>query len=143
MSMVLYFEISFRQVPHTQNGEPGWLAGEIRGHTGWFPESYVEPLDAPAESAEAIDAAATTARLEYVLKCSRLINFISSFQVSNFFISFFLIRGIAEVPENVSDAGSAADPALAAAQAPPAADGEGKSLISFGIYLCNLVPAIF
>lgn len=28
-----------------QNAEPGWLAGEIRGHTGWFPESYVEPLE--------------------------------------------------------------------------------------------------
>lgn len=22
------------------------MAGEIRGHTGWFPESYVEPVDA-------------------------------------------------------------------------------------------------
>lgn len=21
------------------------MAGEIRGHTGWFPESYVEPID--------------------------------------------------------------------------------------------------
>lgn len=28
-----------------QTGEPGWLAGEIRGHTGWFPDSYVEPVD--------------------------------------------------------------------------------------------------
>lgn len=28
-----------------QNAEPGWMAGEIRGHTGWFPESYVEPVD--------------------------------------------------------------------------------------------------
>lgn len=56
--------IVFFQVPVTQNGEPGWLAGEIRGHTGWFPESYVEPLDAPAESAVAVDAAASTARLE-------------------------------------------------------------------------------
>lgn len=54
----------FFQVPVTQNGEPGWLAGEIRGHTGWFPESYVEPLDTPAESAVAVDAAASTARLE-------------------------------------------------------------------------------
>lgn len=32
-------------MPYEQTGEPGWLAGEIRGHTGWFPESYVEPLD--------------------------------------------------------------------------------------------------
>lgn len=33
------------KVPLEQKGEPGWLAGEIRGHTGWFPESYVEPVD--------------------------------------------------------------------------------------------------
>lgn len=32
-------------MPLDQNGEPGWLAGEIRGHTGWFPESYVERLE--------------------------------------------------------------------------------------------------
>lgn len=35
----------FLQVSTKQTGEPGWLAGEIRGHTGWFPESYVEPVD--------------------------------------------------------------------------------------------------
>ncbi|CAH2006415.1 unnamed protein product [Acanthoscelides obtectus] len=43
-------EISFQpgdiiNVPKQQTGEPGWLAGEIRGKTGWFPESYVEPMD--------------------------------------------------------------------------------------------------
>ncbi|KAB0793537.1 hypothetical protein PPYR_13157 [Photinus pyralis] len=43
-------EISFQpgdiiNVPIEQTGEPGWLAGEIKGHTGWFPESYVEPMD--------------------------------------------------------------------------------------------------
>ncbi|XP_017772546.1 PREDICTED: intersectin-1 isoform X2 [Nicrophorus vespilloides] len=43
-------EISFQpgdiiNVPLEQTGEPGWLAGEIRGHTGWFPESYVEPAE--------------------------------------------------------------------------------------------------
>ncbi|CAG2053630.1 unnamed protein product, partial [Timema podura] len=43
-------ELSFQpgdiiMVPVVQNAEPGWLAGEIRGHTGWFPESYVEPVD--------------------------------------------------------------------------------------------------
>lgn len=36
----------FLQVPISQNAEPGWLAGELRGQTGWFPESYVEPLEA-------------------------------------------------------------------------------------------------
>jgi intersectin len=33
------------QVPYEQNGEVGWLAGEINGHTGWFPETYVEKID--------------------------------------------------------------------------------------------------
>lgn len=32
-------------VPLVQNAEPGWLAGEINGYTGWFPESYVELAD--------------------------------------------------------------------------------------------------
>lgn len=32
-------------VPFEQNAEPGWLAGEINGHTGWFPESYVEKVE--------------------------------------------------------------------------------------------------
>jgi intersectin len=35
----------FLQVPLEQHGEVGWLAGEIGGHTGWFPETYVEKLD--------------------------------------------------------------------------------------------------
>lgn len=43
-------EISFQPgdiilVPIEQNAEPGWLAGEINGHTGWFPETYVEKID--------------------------------------------------------------------------------------------------
>lgn len=32
-------------MPLEQNAEPGWLAGEIHGHTGWFPETYVEKVD--------------------------------------------------------------------------------------------------
>lgn len=40
-----------------EQGEEGWFAGELRGKTGWFPESYVEPLDGaradPAPAAEA------------------------------------------------------------------------------------------
>lgn len=43
-------EITFQpgdivMVPFEQNAEPGWLAGEINGHTGWFPESYVEKIE--------------------------------------------------------------------------------------------------
>lgn len=32
-------------VPLEQNAQPGWLAGEINGHTGWFPETYVEKME--------------------------------------------------------------------------------------------------
>lgn len=46
-------EITFQpgdivMVPDEQNAEPGWLAGEINGHTGWFPETYVEKADSPS-----------------------------------------------------------------------------------------------
>lgn len=42
------YSLTSLQVPVNQNSEPGWLAGELRGHTGWFPESYVEPIDSPS-----------------------------------------------------------------------------------------------
>ncbi|XP_050430286.1 intersectin-1 [Adelges cooleyi] len=43
-------ELSFQpgdiiMVPLEQNAEPGWLAGELKNKTGWFPESYVETVD--------------------------------------------------------------------------------------------------
>ncbi|XP_008190947.1 intersectin-2 isoform X1 [Tribolium castaneum] len=66
-------EISFQpgdiiNVPTKQTGEPGWLAGEIRGHTGWFPESYVEPVDGvgvrDAPTAEVYPEEQKTERLE-------------------------------------------------------------------------------
>ncbi|CAK9797482.1 ITSN1 [Anthophora plagiata] len=78
-------EISFQPgdiilVPPVQNAEPGWMAGEIRGHTGWFPESYVEPVDVVTTNDNA---------------------FIQQDSVEK-----RTLEGIAEVPENVSDAGS-------------------------------------
>lgn len=45
------------QVPLEQNAEPGWLAGEINGHTGWFPETYVEKADSPTSATAAASAA--------------------------------------------------------------------------------------
>ncbi|XP_018365606.1 PREDICTED: intersectin-1 isoform X10 [Trachymyrmex cornetzi] len=81
-------EISFQPgdiilVPPVQNAEPGWMAGEIRGHTGWFPESYVEPIDTGAAD---LDNERTFIQQDSVEKRT--------------------LEGIAEVPENVSDAGS-------------------------------------
>ncbi|XP_043682823.1 intersectin-1 isoform X7 [Vespula pensylvanica] len=78
-------EISFQPgdiilVPPVQNAEPGWMAGEIRGHTGWFPESYVEPIDSN------VSTDSTFMQQDSVEKRT--------------------LEGIAEVPENVSDAGS-------------------------------------
>lgn len=54
-------EISFMPgdivlVPLEQNAEPGWLAGEINGHTGWFPETYVEKLDIAVETSAPISS---------------------------------------------------------------------------------------
>lgn len=40
-------------VPLEQNAEPGWMAGEINGHTGWFPETYVEKIEEDSTSAYA------------------------------------------------------------------------------------------
>ncbi|GAB1868196.1 Intersectin-1 [Camponotus japonicus] len=81
-------EISFQpgdiiSVPPVQNAEPGWMAGEIRGHTGWFPESYVEPVDTGIIG---LDNERTFIQQDSVEKRT--------------------LEEIAEVPENVSDAGS-------------------------------------
>ncbi|XP_013099385.1 intersectin-1 isoform X2 [Stomoxys calcitrans] len=47
-------------VPLEQNAEPGWLAGEINGHTGWFPETYVEKLEEEPAAAESYTSAQDT-----------------------------------------------------------------------------------
>lgn len=31
-------------VDETQTGEPGWLGGELKGRTGWFPANYAEKI---------------------------------------------------------------------------------------------------
>ncbi|XP_075217000.1 dynamin associated protein 160 isoform X2 [Lycorma delicatula] len=77
-------ELSFQpgdiiMVPLNQNAEPGWLAGELRAATGWFPESYVEPVDSPTPG--------TISDMEAMQKRQ--------------------LEGIVEVPENISDNGSA------------------------------------
>lgn len=32
------------QVDESQTGEPGWLGGELKGKTGWFPANYAEKI---------------------------------------------------------------------------------------------------
>lgn len=34
----------FPQVDESQTGEPGWLGGELKGKTGWFPANYAEKI---------------------------------------------------------------------------------------------------
>lgn len=53
-------EISFQpgdvvMVPLEQNAEPGWLAGLINGHTGWFPETYVQIIDSSSATQPAAE----------------------------------------------------------------------------------------
>ncbi|XP_073978678.1 dynamin associated protein 160 isoform X3 [Rhodnius prolixus] len=77
-------ELSFQPgdiilVPTNQASEPGWLSGELREVTGWFPESYVEPLDSAVTGTDVI---------------------------SNNIGAKTPLEGIAEVAENVSESGS-------------------------------------
>ncbi|XP_046667454.1 intersectin-1 isoform X2 [Homalodisca vitripennis] len=78
-------ELSFQpgdiiMVSLTQNAEPGWLAGELRGASGWFPEAYVECID--LDTGVSLYPEADTVQKTQ-------------------------LEEIAEVPENVSDNGSA------------------------------------
>uniref|UniRef100_A0A8D9BKH2 Intersectin-2 n=2 Tax=Cacopsylla melanoneura TaxID=428564 RepID=A0A8D9BKH2_9HEMI len=64
-------ELSFQpgdiiMVPVKQNAEPGWLAGELRGQTGWFPESYVEPCDESGEPTPGAEPLADKHHLELI-----------------------------------------------------------------------------
>ncbi|PNF24527.1 Intersectin-1 [Cryptotermes secundus] len=96
-------ELSFQpgdviMVPINQNSEPGWLAGEIRGHTGWFPESYVEPIDSPSAVTIISEGGQVDAALAFPPDIM-----VDTLQTKR------QLEGIAEVPENVSDNGSVAE----------------------------------
>ncbi|XP_061857413.1 intersectin-1 isoform X3 [Colius striatus] len=48
-------------VDESQTGEPGWLGGELKGKTGWFPANYAEKIpdnEVPASLKPAVEAAA-------------------------------------------------------------------------------------
>ncbi|XP_063303615.1 intersectin-1 isoform X3 [Pelobates fuscus] len=50
-------------VDESQTGEPGWLGGEIKGKTGWFPANYAERMpegDLPSTTKQAADTTAKT-----------------------------------------------------------------------------------
>ncbi|KAG7248876.1 hypothetical protein CRUP_035087, partial [Coryphaenoides rupestris] len=47
-------------VDESQTGEPGWLGGELRGRTGWFPANYAERIpDSEAPNSLRSSATAT------------------------------------------------------------------------------------
>ncbi|KAM9847663.1 intersectin-1 [Aulostomus maculatus] len=52
-------------VDESQTGEPGWLGGELRGRTGWFPANYAERIsdsDAPINLRATASATPTSAQ---------------------------------------------------------------------------------
>ncbi|CAB3252222.1 unnamed protein product [Arctia plantaginis] len=50
--------------PPRGDAEPGWRWGTARGQSGWFPESYVEDINAPTVYAEVIEPMETKTQLE-------------------------------------------------------------------------------
>ncbi|KAB1283919.1 Intersectin-1, partial [Camelus dromedarius] len=51
-------------VDESQTGEPGWLGGELKGKTGWFPANYAEKIpenEVPAPVKAVTDATSTPA----------------------------------------------------------------------------------
>ncbi|XP_045435799.1 intersectin-1 isoform X5 [Pipistrellus kuhlii] len=51
-------------VDESQTGEPGWLGGELKGKTGWFPANYAEKIpenEVPAPVKPAADLTSTPA----------------------------------------------------------------------------------
>lgn len=51
-------------VDESQTGEPGWLGGELKGKTGWFPANYAEKIpenEVPAPVKPVTDLASTPA----------------------------------------------------------------------------------
>nr|XP_049695634.1 intersectin-2-like isoform X1 [Helicoverpa armigera]XP_049695635.1 intersectin-2-like isoform X2 [Helicoverpa armigera] len=50
--------------PPRGDAEPGWRWGTARGQSGWFPESYVEDINAPAAYSEVVEPMETKTQLE-------------------------------------------------------------------------------
>uniref|UniRef100_A0A3B5BAR0 Intersectin 1 n=1 Tax=Stegastes partitus TaxID=144197 RepID=A0A3B5BAR0_9TELE len=53
------------RVDESQTGEPGWLGGELRGRTGWFPANYAERIpdsEAPISLRATASATPTSAQ---------------------------------------------------------------------------------
>ncbi|KAG0426335.1 hypothetical protein HPB47_026548 [Ixodes persulcatus] len=80
-------------VQENQHGEPGWLGGELRGKTGWFPESYVEKLVStpPGAFAEVPDEAVAAAA--DVLTAAETVHIVGTEMKRT-------LEGISEAPEN-------------------------------------------
>lgn len=48
------------QVTLHEGVEPGWLGGELRGQTGWFPEAYTELFEETGEPETATESLVRT-----------------------------------------------------------------------------------
>ncbi|XP_073473263.1 intersectin-1 isoform X1 [Aquarana catesbeiana] len=57
-------------VDESQTGEPGWLGGELKGKTGWFPANYAERMPESEFPSTAKQVADTTAKTTVHLKPS-------------------------------------------------------------------------
>lgn len=56
--------VTLLQVDESQTGEPGWLGGELKGKTGWFPANYAEKIpenEVPAPVKPVTDLTSTPA----------------------------------------------------------------------------------
>uniref|UniRef100_A0A673Z1I3 Intersectin-1 n=1 Tax=Salmo trutta TaxID=8032 RepID=A0A673Z1I3_SALTR len=75
-------------VDESQTGEPGWLGGELKGKTGWFPANYAEKIPESEVPMSLRASAATTGaapKLASRLTPTRFYNLPSSFSFSSSF----------------------------------------------------------
>ncbi|CAN7984735.1 unnamed protein product, partial [Ixodes pacificus] len=80
-------------VQENQHGEPGWLGGELRGKTGWFPESYVEKLVSTPPGAFAEVPGEDVVAAADVLTAAETVHIVGTEMKRT-------LEGISEAPEN-------------------------------------------
>uniref|UniRef100_A0A4W5N4J4 Intersectin-1 n=1 Tax=Hucho hucho TaxID=62062 RepID=A0A4W5N4J4_9TELE len=81
-------------VDESQTGEPGWLGGELKGKTGWFPANYAEKIPESEVPMSLRASAATTDSVILLFLCPSLTIFLTLF----FSHSPFLSLGLCPLP---------------------------------------------